>query len=160
MTKVKTFFCTVAVASAVVACGDNPLQVIEDVEFAASLGVDLSQMEMLNSGVYLQDLTVGAGDEVLADSVGFFTYAGYLTDGTLFGSGLFSFTVADTMGLGAIEGFDQGVVGMLEGGRRLLVIPPALAYGDVARSGIPAGSILVFDIMVDSVGASPPVQPN
>ena len=149
-----------AVAGALVACGDdNPFQVIEDIEFAASLGVDLSQMEMRANGLYVQDLTVGMGDEVLADSTGYFTYAGYLSDGTLFGSGEFSFVIADTAGLGAIEGFEAGVIGMMEDGRRLLVIPPELGYGDVPRSGIPAGSVLVFDVMVDSVGASP-AAPN
>jgi len=160
MTKVKTFFCTVAVATALVACGDdNFFQVIEETEFAASLGVDLDQMQMLAGGLYIQDITLGDGDEVLADSVGYFTYAGYLADGTLFGSGEFSFTIADSTGVGAIEGFEQGVIGMLEGGRRLLVIPPELGYDSVPRSGIPAGSILVFDVLVDSVGASP-VEPS
>ena len=158
MTKVKTFFCTVAVASALVACGDdNPFQVIEDTEFAASLGVDLDQMQMLSSGVYIQDIAVGAGDEALLDSLVYVTYAGYLTDGTLFDSGQFPFTVGQNE---VIDGFEAGAVGMMEDGRRLIVIPPAQAYGDVARSGIPAGSILVFDIMVDSIGASPVAPSN
>ena len=37
-----------------------------------------------------------------------------------------------------IQGWEQGIKGMREGGRRLLVVPPQLAYGDSARDGIPS----------------------
>ncbi|WP_304451220.1 FKBP-type peptidyl-prolyl cis-trans isomerase [Nocardiopsis sp. YSL2] len=52
-----------------------------------------------------------------------------------------------------ISGWDQGVMGMRVGGRRKLVIPPHLAYGDRGAGGvIKPGETLVF--VVDLVGVS------
>ncbi|MEA4944664.1 MAG: FKBP-type peptidyl-prolyl cis-trans isomerase [Propionicimonas sp.] len=57
-------------------------------------------------------------------------------------------------GLGArqvISGWDQGLVGMKVGGRRRLVIPPHLAYGDRgAGAAIKPGETLIF--VCDLVG--------
>jgi len=45
-----------------------------------------------------------------------------------------------------IPGWDQGVVGMKEGGRRQLIIPPDLAYGPAGQGPIGPNETLVFDI--------------
>ena len=57
---------------------------------------------------------------------------------------------------GVIEGWAQGLVGMKEGGRRQLVIPPDLAYGAEGQPpDIPANSTLVFVIDLLSVEKAP-----
>jgi peptidylprolyl isomerase len=120
--------------------------------FAASLGVDISQMSKTKSGVYYQDLVVGTGAEVTDSTTTLnVTYAGYLKDGKLFDSG----TNASFSPAGVIPGFRDGMMGMKEGGKRKLVIPSALGYGgrSVRNSSdntikIPRQSTLVFDVEI------------
>jgi peptidylprolyl isomerase len=61
-----------------------------------------------------------------------------------------------TLPLGAgqvIPGWDQGIVGMKKGGRRLLVIPPDLAYGDQSPSpDIGPGETLIFVVDLEKIG--------
>jgi peptidylprolyl isomerase len=52
-----------------------------------------------------------------------------------------------------IPGWDTGLIGQKAGGRRLLVIPPSLGYGNTAQDGIKANETLVFVIDVHSVTA-------
>jgi peptidylprolyl isomerase len=55
---------------------------------------------------------------------------------------------------GVIQGWSEGLVGMQPGGRRLLIIPAELAYGDAgAGADIAPGETLVF--VVDLIEATP-----
>jgi FKBP-type peptidyl-prolyl cis-trans isomerase len=85
-----------------------------------------------------------AGDKVTVQ------YVGALTDGTVFDASASHSADGFTFNLGkgeVIQGWDQGVAGMKEGGKRRLVIPASLAYGDKAVGNIiPANSTLVFEV--------------
>ena len=141
------------------ACGSDPValdpqvldpQVIKEVEFAASLNIDLAQMEMLANGVYRQDLVVGTGDTLVFGVSAQVGHTGWLSDATVFSSGPFPFRLGtDPM----IPGFEDGILGMLEGGTRRIIIPPALGYANdpPPGSGIPQGAVLVFEVVLDSV---------
>ncbi len=50
-----------------------------------------------------------------------------------------------------IRGWDIGVTGMKVGGKRILTIPPSLAYGNKRVDIIPANSTLVFEVELKSV---------
>lgn len=133
------------------ACDSSPtVPSIERTTFAPALGVDLAAMTKTPSGLYLRDLAVGTGAEVTAGKTAFVRYQLWLPNGELIDANpapraLLDFVVG---GGGLIAGFDEGVRGMRVGGRRQLVIPPALGYGSQPRPGLPGNSILVFEVEV------------
>ncbi|MFA6408518.1 MAG: FKBP-type peptidyl-prolyl cis-trans isomerase [Candidatus Paceibacterota bacterium] len=96
------------------------------------------------------DETVGTGAVAAAGDSVTVNYVGSLTNGTVFDASASHGTTGFTFNLGAgqvIAGWDQGIVGMKVGGKRKLVIPAALAYGDQSPApSIPAGSTLVFEV--------------
>jgi FKBP-type peptidyl-prolyl cis-trans isomerase len=96
------------------------------------------------------DTIVGTGEAASAGDTVTVNYVGSLTNGTVFDASANHGSEGFTFPLGAgqvIKGWDQGVAGMRVGGKRHLVIPAALAYGDQAVGNvIPANSTLVFDI--------------
>ena len=58
-----------------------------------------------------------------------------------------------SVGLGSvIKAWDQGLAGLKEGSRVMLLCPPALAYGKTDQAKIPANSTLVFVVDVLGVG--------
>lgn len=96
------------------------------------------------------DEVVGTGAVAAAGDSVTVQYVGSLTNGTVFDASANRGTAGFTFDLGAgqvIQGWDQGIVGMKEGGKRKLVIPASLAYGDQAIGDvIPANSTLVFEV--------------
>lgn len=100
----------------------------------------------------ITDITVGTGKEAKTGSNITANYTGALaTTGIVFESSLDQGQPA-SFGLDqVIKGWQNGVPGMKEGGKRRLIIPAKLAYGDQASATIPANSALVFDIELISV---------
>jgi FKBP-type peptidyl-prolyl cis-trans isomerase FkpA len=130
-----------------------PTQYRVEKYYAQDLGVNLDSMTMLKDGLYVKDMVVGDGPRADSGDIVYVQYTGWLPSGTKFDSSRDTgkpFSVAIGYGR-VIKGWDQGVVGMHVGGRRLLVIPPGLAYGMRRRGPIPANSTLVFDIELDSL---------
>ena len=101
------------------------------------------------SGLVIEELVVGEGDEARAGHHVSVHYTGWLTDGTKFDSSLDRDEPFD-FPLGArhvIAGWDEGVQGMRIGGRRKLTIPPQLGYGSRGAGGvIPPNATLVFEV--------------
>ena len=101
------------------------------------------------------DLTPGTGAEIKSGQNALVHYTGWLYDaaapenkGKQFDSSVGGEPFDFPLGGGAvIKGWDEGVVGMKVGGKRRLVIPPDMAYGNSGAGGvIPPGATLVFDV--------------
>ncbi|TFH67080.1 MAG: FKBP-type peptidyl-prolyl cis-trans isomerase, partial [Gemmatimonadales bacterium] len=72
---------------------------------------------------------------------------GWLHDGTLFETNAVSEPFEFRLGSGdVLEGWDEGIVGMRRGGKRKLIIPHELAYGETGEGEIPPFTTLVYDI--------------
>ena len=134
---------------------------IESLVFASSLGVDLTEMTLLPSGLYLRDLAVGGGERVGQQRGVRFDYQGWLHDGTAVDQGMypvnqfspgafvspFDGEVYYLVGSGqTIAGWDIGLEGMRVGGERQLVIPPQLAFGAQGSPDgrVPGNAVLVY----------------
>ncbi len=103
----------------------------------------------LPNGLKYVDEKVGDGSLAEKGMTASVHYTGWLTDGTKFDSSLdrgqpFPFQ----LGAGSvIRGWDEGVVGMRVGGKRKLMIPSALGYGERGYPPvIPPNADLVFDV--------------
>ncbi len=96
----------------------------------------------------IQDIEVGTGRVCKARDTVSVHYTGWLTNGKKFDSSVdrnepFEFK----LGLGqVIDGWDMGIEGMLVGGKRRLVIPSKLAYGEFGMGVIPPSATLIFDV--------------
>jgi FKBP-type peptidyl-prolyl cis-trans isomerase len=138
------------------ACGSTePTSVpIEQTIFADTLHINLAQYTRLPSGMYVKDVTVGSGAAVAVGQTLNVRYVGQLSNAVVFDDNnppklLFAFQ----LGAGrVIPGWDIGIQGMKVGGRRILIIPPELAYGANGVGKIPPYSVLVFT--VDVISAS------
>ena len=112
-------------------------------------------MTVTPSGLKIIDVQIGTGREAVANTNVTVHYDGRLEDGKEFDSSRrrdqpFQFR----LGAGqVIKGWDEGLVGMKEGGKRQLVIPPELGYGQQGAGGvIPPNATLVFDVELLRVG--------
>lgn len=97
-----------------------------------------------SSGLYYNIEKVGVGVKPLSTSQVRVSYKGYFSDETIFDE-------SDEQGVifgleSVIKGWTEGIPYFNEGGSGKLYIPSSLAYGTNGTTGIPANSVLIFDI--------------
>ena len=130
----------IASAAWLSACNNN--------QAPATTGTTATEVTMQDGLKYTDD-QVGTGAVATAGKTAVVHYTGWLLDGTKFDSSRdrnqpFSFP----LGAGqVIKGWDEGVAGMKVGGKRTLIVPPALGYGARGAGGvIPPNATLKFDV--------------
>ena len=106
------------------------------------------------SGLKYKDVVVGNGAEAVKGKMVSVHYTGTLEDGKKFDASYDRGVPLQFMlGVGqVIRGWDEGITGMKVGGKRKLIIPPGLAYGEVGIPNlIPPNSVLIFDVELINV---------
>ena len=124
------------------------------ISFSCSNNGSVKKME---NGLLIEDLVVGDGAEAKDYNKVVVNYTGKLEDGSVFDSSLNPGRSPFTFTLGAgsvIKGWDQGLKDMKVGGKRKLIIPPELAYGENgAGSAVPPNATLIFEVELLEVEA-------
>ena len=105
--------------------------------------------DAISGAVVKEDLVIGKGASARAGDDGVVHDVGWLTSGQQFDSSRARRDPLDfALGAGdVIKGWDQGIEGMRQGGKRKLTIPADLAYGEHGCGGvIPPHATLVFEV--------------
>jgi FKBP-type peptidyl-prolyl cis-trans isomerase len=135
---------------------DSERKAIENMvaaQMKPATGTDVPEAERkeitTSSGLKYVEFRIGDGRAAVPGNTLDVLYSGYLPDGNKFDAKL-DRNSPHIFVLGAgrvIQGWEEGLVGMKAGGKRKLIIPPGLAYGDRQMNDkIPANSTLIFDI--------------
>lgn len=155
------FFCGLLIVSSIFNKGEPQSQAIaanltnpSPTLAASPINQETNKMNLENaietpSGLKYIDTEEGTGDSPTKGKTVTVHYTGTLTDGSSFDSSVkrgqpFSFVI----GVGqVIKGWDEGVASMKVGGKRTLIIPPDLGYGENGAGGvIPPNATLIFDV--------------
>lgn len=114
-----------------------------------AVDVPPATVERTASGIEWSDTRVGSGAQAALGSTVTLHYEGRLADGAVYDSShARAQPVTCRLGDGTvIKGWEEGLVGMREGGVRKLTVPPHLAYGERGVPPvIPGNATLTFEI--------------
>jgi len=111
------------------------------------------QSSIPSTGFVSEEIAIGSGQLAESGDVVSAHYVGRLLSGEVFDSSRErGEPIKFTLGVGqVIRGWDEGLLGMREGGRRVITIAPDYGYGSNAVGSIPANSTLVFEVEIVSV---------
>jgi peptidylprolyl isomerase len=122
------------------------------------------ELKTTPSGLQYQDLVVGTGPKPFFGQTVRITYTGWLKDGKQFDSNADKAPLNYKLAFDGdfIKGWTLGIGGsakdelpaMRVGGKRKLIIPPALGYGDRDLGKIPPNSTLVFEVELVGIRSS------
>ena len=124
----------------------------EGITLVEGKGGDVSKGVTSDTGLWHLDTVEGSGGNPSPTDRVTVHYTGWLTNGKKFDSSVDRGQPATFPLNGVIAGWTEGVSGMKPGGKRYLVIPYELAYGESGRPPtIPAKATLVFEVELISI---------
>nr|WP_309755066.1 FKBP-type peptidyl-prolyl cis-trans isomerase [Flavobacterium sp.] len=118
-------------------------------EIAAYVAKNKLNAQRSDSGLYYVVNEAGTGKQPTATSNVTVAYKGYFTTGSVFDQ-----SNADGISFGlqqVIRGWTEGIPYFKEGGSGILLVPAHLGYGNSDYSGIPGGSVLIFEVKLIKV---------
>ena len=128
-----------ALAIALAACGS-------DEKKTSAIPTVVGEPTVTATGLHMIDTQAGSGAEAKEGDTITVQYTGYLEDGTIFdGPAIHGGPVQFALS-GLIPGWQEGIPGMKAGGKRRLIIPSDLGYGEAGQGQIPPNATLIFDI--------------
>jgi peptidylprolyl isomerase len=107
--------------------------------------------------VEIEDVVIGTGAEAKAGMNVKVNYTGTLTNGTVIESS--QTPMEFVLGNGQVmPGWEQGLPGMKAGGKRVVTIPPELAFGTQGSGQVPPDATLIYEFELLDVQAAPKVE--
>lgn len=140
----KKIFALLILALAIISCKEEDQtkadqEIIE--EYIAKHQLDAHQT---GSGLYYVIQDSGTGRQPAYNNYVKVAYKGYFTNGDVFDKSTSEGTKFKLSEV--IDGWTEGIQLFKEGGKGVLLIPSSLGYGDREVRGIPANSVLIFDV--------------
>ncbi|RJG14558.1 FKBP-type peptidyl-prolyl cis-trans isomerase [Massilia cavernae] len=139
--------------------GGTRLVTIAVTNAARTTGTIMASLPPALAALGVTDTVAGAGAEATNGKVLTVNYTGWLYNpyaadkhGAQFDTSIGKTPFVFRLGNGnVIKGWDQGMVGMKVGGKRILAIPSSLGYGAMGSGSIPPNSDLIFEVELISV---------
>jgi FKBP-type peptidyl-prolyl cis-trans isomerase len=147
--KMKYILLAIVLAFVVSSCSSDDIKDFREeneAEIAAYVAENNLSAKRSVSGLYYVVEEKGTGKAITGASDVTVNYKGYYTNGSVFekvNENWISFSLQN-----AIRGFAEGLSYFNEGGKGILLIPSHLGYGSKDYNGVPAGSVLIFEITI------------
>lgn len=123
---------------------------LDTISFAPELGIDRDQLDRVVTKLYATDVVEGRGallqkgDRLVAHIEGWLPSGEKIIDSRAAGEPIeFSYGLGDL-----VRGLDLGMEGMRVGGKRRVIVPPAMAYGVAGTDRVPPYATIIFEVEI------------